>query len=91
METRFLETFVLVAELGSLAEASRRLGITPVAVAQRMQALEDEVGAQLLIRAGRRVKPTQAGYAILEKGRFPASPSSTTSPAISVSAQSPRR
>ncbi|WP_332715590.1 LysR family transcriptional regulator [Pelagibacterium mangrovi] len=69
METRFLETFVLVAELGSLAEASRRLGITPVAVAQRMQALEDEVGAQLLIRAGRRVKPTQAGYAILEKGR----------------------
>lgn len=69
METRFLETFVLVAELGSLAEASRRLGITPVAVAQRMQALEEEVGAQLLIRAGRRVKPTQAGYAILEKGR----------------------
>lgn len=69
METRFLETFVLVAELGSLAEASRRLGVTPVAVAQRMQALEDEVGAPLLIRAGRRVKPTQAGYAILDRAR----------------------
>ena len=69
METRFLETFVLVAELGSLAEASRRLAITPVAVAQRMQALEDEVGSQLLTRAGRRVKPTQAGYAILDRAR----------------------
>lgn len=69
METRFLETFVLVAELGSLAEASRRLGVTPVAVSQRMQALEDEVGAQLLIRVGRQVKPTQAGYAILDRAR----------------------
>lgn len=69
METRFLETFILVAELGSLAEASRRLGVTPVAVAQRMQALEEEIGAPLLIRAGRRVKPTQAGYAILERAK----------------------
>ncbi|MDZ5699705.1 LysR family transcriptional regulator [Chelativorans sp. M5D2P16] len=69
METRFLETFVLVAELGSLAEASRRLGISPVAVAQRMQALEDEIGATLLVRTGRRVKPTDAGHAILDKAR----------------------
>lgn len=69
METRFLETFVLVAELGSQAEASRRLGISPVAVAQRMQALEDEIGATLLVRTGRRVKPTDAGHAILDKAR----------------------
>ncbi|PRD44829.1 LysR family transcriptional regulator [Phyllobacterium phragmitis] len=69
METRFLETFLIVAEHGSLAEASRRLGITPAAVAQRMQALEDEIGVSLLMRAGRRVKPTEAGHAILDHSR----------------------
>lgn len=69
METRFLETFLLVAENGSLAEAARRLNITPAAVAQRMQALEDELGKPLLIRAGRSVQPTDAGHAILDQCR----------------------
>ena len=69
METRFLDTFLLVTELGSLAEASRRLGITPAAVAQRMQALEDDVGVPLLTRVGRRVRPTDTGHAIIEKSR----------------------
>lgn len=69
METRFLETFLMVTEHGSLAEASRRLGITPAAVAQRIQALEDEIGVALIVRSGRRVRPTSAGLAILEPGR----------------------
>ncbi|KSV74875.1 hypothetical protein N185_17905 [Sinorhizobium sp. GW3] len=69
METRFLETFLAVVQHGSLAEASRRMGVTPAAVAQRIQALEDEIGLPLLARSGRRVKPTEAGVAILEKSR----------------------
>jgi DNA-binding transcriptional LysR family regulator len=69
METRFLETLLLVVEHGSLAEASRRLGITPAAVAQRMQALEGEIGVPLLIRAGRQVRPSEAGLAILDQSR----------------------
>lgn len=69
MDTRFLDTFLIVAEHGSLAEASRRLGITPAAVAQRMQALEDEIGVSILSRSGRRVRPTAAGNAILEQTR----------------------
>ncbi|WP_246725807.1 LysR family transcriptional regulator [Rhizobium lusitanum] len=69
METRFLETFLMVAQHGSLAEASRRLGVTPAGIAQRIQALEDEIGLPLLARSGRRVKPTQAGLAIMEKSR----------------------
>ena len=69
METRFLETFLAVVQHGSLAEASRRLGVTPAAVAQRIQALEDEIGLPLLARSGRRVKPSEAGVAILEKSR----------------------
>ncbi|WP_454857203.1 LysR family transcriptional regulator [Rhizobium binxianense] len=70
METRFLDTFLLVAQCGSLAEASRRLGITPAAVAQRMQALEEDVGVALLARVGRRVRLTDAGHAVLEKSRM---------------------
>lgn len=69
METRFLETFLLVAEHGSLAEAARRLGLTPAAIAQRMQALEDEFGVPLLSRTGRAVQPTPAGHAIIEQAR----------------------
>jgi DNA-binding transcriptional LysR family regulator len=69
MDTQFLETFLSVAEHGSMAEAARRLGVTPAAVAQRVAALESEVGAILLIRAGRRVQPSDAGRAILAQSR----------------------
>jgi len=48
MDTRFLETFLFVACHGSIAEASRRLNITPAAAAQRIQALEAEIGQPLL-------------------------------------------
>lgn len=69
METRFLETFLSVVHHGSLAEAARRLGVTPAAIAQRIQALEEEFGLPLLTRSGRRVRPTEAGLAILEKSQ----------------------
>src|SRR5690606_19489966 len=69
METRFLETFLAVVRHGSMAEASRRLGVTPAAVAQRIQALEDEIGVALLARSGRQVRPTEAGRSILENSK----------------------
>jgi DNA-binding transcriptional LysR family regulator len=69
MDTRFLESFLAVVELGSMAEAARRLGLTPAAVSQQVRSIEHEVGASLLIRAGRTVKPTVAGSAIAEAGR----------------------
>ena len=69
MDTRFLETFLFVACHGSIAEASRRLNITPAAAAQRIQALEAEIGQPLLMRVGRTVRPTPAGLAILSQSR----------------------
>lgn len=69
MDTQFLETFLLVADQGSLAAAARRLGVTPAAVAQRIAVLEAEVGSSLLMRAGQRVQPTEAGHAIAEHSR----------------------
>jgi DNA-binding transcriptional LysR family regulator len=69
METAFLKTFVLVVEVGSMAEAARRLGLTPTSVAQQVRALERDFGAALLARAGRTVAPTDAGHQVLAEAR----------------------
>lgn len=69
MNTRFLESYVAVAEAGSIAEAARRLNLTPAAVAQQVQALEAELGHALVARVGRRVQPTASGLAVLAHAR----------------------
>jgi len=69
MDSRFLESFVMVADNGSFAETARRLNLTPWAVAQRIRALEAEVGTPLVSRSGRSVRPTPAGAAILDRAR----------------------
>jgi DNA-binding transcriptional LysR family regulator len=69
MDSRFLQSFIHVAELGSIAEAARRLDLTPAAVAQRVKMLEEEMGMSLIRRSGRTVAPTEAGARILERGR----------------------
>src|SRR5205085_6120522 len=69
MDTRFLDSFVAVVDNGSIAEAARRLNLTPAAVAQRIHALESEIGANLVVRSGRTVRPTEAGAAILARAR----------------------
>ncbi|PLC50681.1 LysR family transcriptional regulator [Pollutimonas subterranea] len=70
MDTRFLESFVQVVELGSIAAAARALDLTPTAVSLRLKALEAEVGTALVERAGRTVQPTQAGGKVLTQARL---------------------
>jgi DNA-binding transcriptional LysR family regulator len=67
MDTRFLETFLLVVNTGSIAAAARRLNITSAAVAQRVRALEDEMGFPLIMRSGRTVSTTESGAAIVAR------------------------
>jgi DNA-binding transcriptional LysR family regulator len=69
MDTRFLQSFVTVVEHGSIAEAARRLNLTAAAVAQRIRALESDIGVRLLFRSGHTVQPTEAGTAILAHAR----------------------
>jgi len=69
METQFLQSFVMVVDCGSMAEAARRLDLTPAAVAARVKSLEESMGAPLVRRAGRTVKPTEAGMRILGHAR----------------------
>lgn len=69
MDTRFLESFVCVVELGSIAAAARRLDLTAASVAQRIRALETDVGSRLIERSGRTVKPTVAGLRVFERAQ----------------------
>lgn len=69
METQFINTFVTVADRGSMAAAARSLHITPAAVAQQIRTLERELGAPLIARAGRTVSVTEEGARILERAR----------------------
>ncbi len=69
MDLRFLESFVEVADCHSVAEAARRLNLTPATVAQRLKALEQELGHPLVGRAGRTVRPTASGLAVLPAAR----------------------
>jgi DNA-binding transcriptional LysR family regulator len=69
LDTRFLETFLLVVDQGSIASAARNLNIAPAAVAQRIHALENELGYKLIMRSGRTVSMTESGAAIVDKVR----------------------
>ena len=69
MDTRFLETFLVVVDTGSIAAAARRLNITSAAVAQRIRTLEEEIGFPLIMRSGRTVSTTEAGAAIVGRVR----------------------
>jgi DNA-binding transcriptional LysR family regulator len=69
MDTQYLQSFVMVVDCGSMAEAARRLDLTPAAVAARVKSLEEAMGKPLVRRAGRTVKPTEAGLRILNHAR----------------------
>ncbi|ARC38938.1 LysR family transcriptional regulator (plasmid) [Paracoccus yeei] len=69
MDTRFLESFVVLTESASVAEAARRVRLTPAALTLRINALEDELGYTLISRVGRTVRPTAAGLRVAERAR----------------------
>jgi DNA-binding transcriptional LysR family regulator len=62
-----LRTLVLVADTGSLTEAARRLGLTPSGVSKQLARLEEQLGARLLERTTRRVRPTLVGRELCQK------------------------
>jgi DNA-binding transcriptional LysR family regulator len=69
MDTRCVETFLSAVDNGSIAEAARRLNVTPAAAAKRIHALESEVGVVLVRRSGRTIRPTAAGAALIERAK----------------------
>jgi DNA-binding transcriptional LysR family regulator len=53
--------FALLMHAGSLAACARQLGVTPSAVTQRLQSLEQKLGVRLLDRSTRRMLLTDEG------------------------------
>lgn len=69
MDMRYIQSFVEVLQCGSIAEAARRLDLTPAAVAARIRALEEDLGASLIQRSGRYVRPTAEGIKIMDSAQ----------------------
>ena len=61
MNTRFLETLVVLARVGSFRETAQVLNATQAAISQRIANLEDDLGVELVDRSQRRLTLTAAG------------------------------
>ncbi|WP_250504249.1 LysR family transcriptional regulator [Caballeronia sp. AZ7_KS35] len=66
---REMEVFVAIVDSGGLTSASQKLGLSTAAVSRALNALEARMGAQLLARTTRSVRPTDAGVAFLDACR----------------------
>jgi DNA-binding transcriptional LysR family regulator len=62
-----LRYFVEVARQGGFTRASRSLHVSQPAISKMVKALEEELGAALLVRERRRVTLTDAGQIVLER------------------------
>lgn len=69
MDTQSLQAFLAVADHGSFSLAGEHLHLTQPAVSKRIATLEDQVGARLFDRIGRRVSLTEAGRVLLPRAR----------------------
>jgi molybdate transport repressor ModE-like protein len=65
IDPRRLLTFREVAHEGSFSRAARSLSLTQPAVSQQIRALEQQLGAQLITRGGRRFALTAMGELLL--------------------------
>ena len=60
------ESFVLVAQKGSLTAAAKAEGVAPAIMGRRLDSLEAHLGVKLLVRTTRRITLTPEGSAFLE-------------------------
>lgn len=61
-----IETFVSVAQRGSLSAAAIAEGVAPAVIGRRLDALEERLGVKLMLRTTRRLSLTFEGSAFLE-------------------------
>ena len=83
MNLNDLQTFVWVAQSGTLSGAAKRLGIPKSTVSRRIQRLEDAIGHELLRRTPRSVVLTEQGKALYLRSAPPLRELQDTAEAIS--------
>ena len=69
MDFREVQTFVAVADLGTVSRAAERLHITQPALSRQIANLEGELGLKLFDRVGRRLLITSEGAQLLNECR----------------------
>jgi hypothetical protein len=69
MDFVYLQTFCEVAKWGNFTRAVEALGYAQSSVTTQIQKLEEQYGATLFERYGRRMQPTQAGEVLLPYAR----------------------
>ena len=69
MNVRDLEAFIAVVDAGSIVTAAEKLHVTQPAVTRRIQNLERHLGAELLMRPTKPLRPSPSGLTVYEMGR----------------------
>src|ERR1700741_3066766 len=64
-----LSAFGRAAETGSFSRVAKELGVSQPSVSRMVASLEARLEVKLLLRTTRRVTPTDAGTAFLERAR----------------------
>jgi DNA-binding transcriptional LysR family regulator len=68
MDLRSLRYFVETIRLNSFTQAAESLHVTQSTISKMVRQLEEEVGAQLLLREGRKLTLTDTGNVVYERG-----------------------
>ncbi len=69
MDIRYFESLIAIVELGSIASAAQAQNLTPAAVGQRIQAIENHFNTELLNRSSHKATPTKACLSLLPRMR----------------------
>ncbi|WP_439573923.1 LysR family transcriptional regulator [Phreatobacter sp.] len=69
MDLDAFRLFCAVVDRGSIAAAARECGLSPSMASRRITALEEAIGARLLLRTTRSLAPTEAGLTLLSWAR----------------------
>lgn len=69
MDQQQISTFERIVREGSFSRAAQVLDVSQAAISGRIRALEEELGAPLFVRGGRRVSLTEAGENFLPYAR----------------------
>ena len=70
MKNSQINALVKIAEAGSIRAAARQMNLSQSALTRAMRELEEEVGAELIMRSYRGVTFTPAGNAVLKRARL---------------------
>lgn len=70
MDLRQLANFVRIVDAGSITRAAGIVGIAQPALTFQIARLEEEIGAKLLVRSARGVKPTEGGLVLYRHARI---------------------